>query len=87
MFAYSYYIPQKFSRFRFGAPNKWENIAGYGASFEVNDGRAELARLVTETDQLAPKRLMCHAKTTVDYQLKLIRDGAFLIPDGVNFRR
>jgi hypothetical protein len=86
MFEYSYHIPQKFSRFRFGAPNKWE-IAGYGGSFEVNDGRAELARLVTETDQLAPKTLMCHAKTTVDYQLMLMRDGAFLIPGGMNFRR
>ncbi len=79
VFQYSFRVSREASHCNVKGSMGWR-VTGFSGSFEVYTATADLARLVIETDRLAPDTNMCRSKTTIDYHFLLIGDGEFLIP-------
>lgn len=79
VFEYAFEVPVGASHYAVGTEKAWR-ITGYRGSFQIYSATAELARLVDETEQLAPEAGMCRARSRFDYHYMLIGDDEFLIP-------
>lgn len=76
---FSFEIPRERSRYIFG--NRVEqSIVGYGGSFLVDPGTADLVRLTVRTAALPEESGACQATTTLDYTRMRLNDSEFLLP-------